>query len=71
MPSPWRELKGQVFLGDEKFPEKLRTRLDNHQRRDVQLQIAHRRRPPPTLAQIEKGARDRDSANGQARATGA
>lgn len=70
-PSPWRELKGQVFLGDERFVEKMQARLDKNQRRDVQIPIAHRRSPAPTLAQIENSAPDRNAAIVQAHTTGA
>lgn len=70
-PSPWRELKGQVFLGDEQFVEHMQARLDKNQRRDVQIPIAHRRPPAPTLTQIEYSAPDRNAAIVQAHATGA
>ena len=70
-PSPWQELKGQVFLGDERFVEKMQARLDKNQRRDVQIPIAHRRSPAPTLAQIENSAPDRNAAIVQAHTTGA
>lgn len=70
-PSPWRELKGQVFLGDEQFVEHMQARLDKNQRRDVQIPIAHRRPPAPTLTQIEHSAPDRNAAIVHAHATGA
>jgi len=69
-PSPWQELKGQVFLGDERFVEKMQSYLDKQQRDDVQIPVAHRRPAAPTLAQIEKRAPDRNSAIVRAHATG-
>ena len=70
-PSPWRELKGQVFLGDERFVAQMQARLEKNQRADVQIPIAHRRPPAPTLAQIEKQGPDRNHAIAKAHATGA
>jgi REP element-mobilizing transposase RayT len=70
-PSPWQDLKGQVFLGDARFVEKMQARMDKQQRADVQIPIAHRRPPAPTLAQIEKRSSDRNTAIVKAHATGA
>jgi REP element-mobilizing transposase RayT len=70
-PSPWHELKGQVFLGDERFVAQMQARLEKNQRADVQIPIAHRRPPAPTLAQIEKQGPDRNRAIAKAHATGA
>ena len=70
-PSPWTQLKAQVFLGDDPFVEQMQKRAAGSQRRDVQIPRAHRRAPPASLAQIEKEAPDRDSAVVQAHATGA
>lgn len=70
-PSPWQQLKGQVFLGDEQFVEKMQKRAGTHQQQDVQIPVAHRRPPPPTLRQFEKAAADRNAAIAQAHGTGA
>ena len=70
-PSPWQDLKGQVFLGDERFVQNMQALADKRQRRDVQIPKAHRRAAAPALAQIEKRAADRNSAMIQAYATGA
>lgn len=70
-PSPSQQLKGQVFLGDERFVEKIQSRATKHQRQDVQIPVAHRRPPPGTLQQIEKTAADRNAAIAQAHDTGA
>jgi len=70
-PSPWEQLKGQVFLGDEGFVEKMQKRAGRQLREDVQIPVAHRRPPPPTLQQIEKSAADRNAAILRAHGTGA
>lgn len=70
-PSPWAQLKGQVFLGDEQFVEKMQAQAASALRQDVQIPKAHRRPPPPTLKEIEKSAPDRNAAIVQAHATGA
>ena len=70
-PSPWTQLRGQVFLGDEQFVEQMQARVGNAQRHDVQIPVAHRRPPPPTLTQIEKAAPDRNTGIVRAHATGA
>ena len=70
-PSPWQQLKGQVFLGDERFIERMQKRVSGQQRQDVQIPLAHRRAPPATLRQIEKAAPDRNTAIMQAHGTGA
>jgi putative transposase len=70
-PSPWQGLKGQVFLGDERFVEKMQARIDLQQRGDVQIPVAQRRPPAPTLVQIERRSPDRNTAIVRAHATGA
>ena len=52
-PSPWRQLKAQVFLGNEQFVEQTQAHLDKNQRRGGQIPIAHRRPPAPTLTKSE------------------
>ncbi len=70
-PSPWVQLKGQVFLGDEGFVEQMQKRAGRQQREDVQIPVAHRRPPPPTLQQIESAAANRNAAISRAHGTGA
>jgi len=70
-PSPWEHLTGQIFLGNDRFVEKMQALIDKAQRRDVQIPKAQRRAPAPTLTQIGKRAPDRNSAIKQAHATGA
>ena len=69
--SPWRHLKGQVFLGNDAFVQRMQTCLKADHRDDVQIPVAHRRPPPPSLQQIESGALDRNTAIVEAHATGA
>ena len=70
-PSPWRQLKGQVFMGDEGFVEKMQKLAGRQLRDDVQIPAAHRRPPPPSLQQIESGAANRNVAIVRAHGTGA
>jgi REP element-mobilizing transposase RayT len=69
--SPWQHLKGQVFLGDDAFVDKMQGRVQKQQRQDVQIPLAQRRAPAPTLRSIEKAETDRNAAMVRAHATGA
>lgn len=68
-PSPWTNLKGQVFLGDEQFVRRMQA-YHNKGPEDVQIPLAQRRAPPAPLAEIERRARDRNAAIVAAYATG-
>lgn len=68
--SPWKQLKAQVFLGDERFVERMQMRAGPTQREDVQIPVAHRRAPAASLRQIEKEAPDRNAAIVRAHARG-
>ena len=67
--SPWTNLKGQVFLGDEQFVNRMQAHIQSG-RDDVQIPLAQRRPKPPPLAEIEKRSPDRDAAIIAAYATG-
>ncbi|MEJ1959996.1 MAG: transposase [Nitrosomonadales bacterium] len=67
--SPWSNLKGQVFLGDEHFVTRMQTHILSG-RDDVQIPFAQRRPPPPPLAEIERHSQDRNTAIVAAYATG-
>ncbi|MCX7184075.1 MAG: transposase [Nitrosospira sp.] len=67
--SPWSNLKGQVFLGDEQFVHRMQAHLLSG-KDDVQIPLAQRRPPPPPLAKIEHHAADRNAAIVAAYATG-
>ena len=71
MPSPWHQLQGQVFLGDQTFVENMQKRIAQHQRGDVQIPIAHRRAPAKSLIELEKSSLTRNEAIKQAHGTGA
>ena len=67
--SPWSKLRGQVFLGNEQFVKRMQSHLQAG-KDDVQIPLAHRRPPPPPLAEIERHAPDRNAAIAAAYATG-
>jgi REP element-mobilizing transposase RayT len=67
--SIWAGLNRQVFLGDDLFVERMQRRL-GHERDDVQIPKAQRRRPPPSLEEIYRQADSRDAAIIAAHATG-
>ena len=67
--SPWANLKGQVFLGDEQFVNRMQAHIQTG-KDDVQIPRAQRRPKPPSLAEIEKRSPDRDTAIIAAYATG-
>lgn len=68
--SPWRGIKAQVFLGDERFVQRMQAHSQAG-KDDVQIPFAQRRPLPPPLEKIECDAKDRNSAILAAYATGA
>jgi len=68
--SPWSKLKGQVFLGDEQFVERMQAHIQPD-KDNIQIPLAQqRRRLPPSLAEIERQTPDRNAAIIAAYATG-
>jgi putative transposase len=67
--SPWSDLKGQVFLGDDQFVERMQAYIQPD-KDVVQIPLAQRRRLPQSLAVIEHQAADRNAAIIAAHATG-
>ena len=67
---PWRGLKGQVYLGDDQFVQRMQAHIQTA-RDDVQIPLAQRRPPPPSLAEIAERLPDRNVAINAAYATGA
>ncbi|MDT8385239.1 MAG: transposase [Gammaproteobacteria bacterium] len=67
--SPWANLKGQVFLGDDQFVTRMQAHIEVG-RDDVQIPVAQRRPKPPPLAEIVSRASDRNTAIIAAHATG-
>jgi putative transposase len=68
--SPWKDVKGQVFLGSDDFVEKMQKQMAKHQRGDVQIPVAQRRAPAKALAEIEESATSRNEAIVAAHGTG-
>ena len=69
--SPWQNLKGQVFLGDDRFVQQMQAKIESRQRNDVQIPAAQRRPRALSLPIIERSAPDRNAAIMTAYATGA
>jgi len=60
--SLWSDLRHQIYLGDERFIERMQARLDDEEANDVNIPRAQRRGPAPTLKFIETRYRDRNRA---------
>jgi len=69
--SPWQNLKGQVFLGDDRFVQRMQAKIENGQRNDAQMPMAQRRSRLLSLPEIERGAPSRNVAIAKAYKTGA
>jgi hypothetical protein len=67
--SPWERLKGQIYLGDERFVMKMQAKLTK-QTADINIPRAQRRGPAPSLARIAKAHPDRNRAMLAAHDTG-
>jgi hypothetical protein len=68
--SLWRELKGQIFLGDERFVQRTQARLDDGEVNDVNIPRAQRRAPAPGLKQLQAQYKDKKKAMVAAYETG-
>jgi REP element-mobilizing transposase RayT len=51
--SLWSELRGQIYLGDERFVKRMQARLDDEKVDNVNIPRAQRRGPAPPLQVIE------------------
>jgi len=67
--SPWSNLKGQVFLGDDQFVQRMQA-FHHPNKGDVQIPLAQRRPAPASLKEIERHSPDRNAAIVAAYATG-
>ncbi|MBI5626428.1 MAG: transposase [Nitrosomonadales bacterium] len=67
--SPWVNLKGQVFLGDEQFVTRMQALIQTG-KDDVQIPLAQRRPMPLPLTEIENRSPDKNAAIIAAYATG-
>jgi REP element-mobilizing transposase RayT len=59
--SPWESVKGQLYLGDDGFVERMQRKLGS-QADDINIPRAQRRKPAPALAQIERVHKERNRA---------
>ena len=60
--SLWQELKGQIYLGDERFIKRLQSRLKSKESEDINIPRAQRRGPAPSLELIGTRHEDRNEA---------
>ena len=67
--SPWNEVQGQIYLGDERFVARMQRKL-GRQADDINIPRAQRRAPAPPLAQIARTHTERDRAIRAAHGTG-
>ena len=68
-PSPWQGLRNQVYLGDERFVERMQRRIDE-QKVLSEIPVTQRRRQAKTLAYYERKEGSRDEAIISAYASG-
>jgi REP element-mobilizing transposase RayT len=68
--SIWKDLKGQIYLGDDDFVEQMQGKLDNRGE-DVNIPSIQQRRPAPTLSAVRRQYKNRDAAIRAAYQTGA
>jgi REP element-mobilizing transposase RayT len=61
-PSLWQGLRGQIYLGDERFVRRMQTRLDAKAGEDINVPKAQRRAPAPALPSIAARHKDRNQA---------
>ena len=69
LPSVWRELQGQMFLGDDEFGERMGEKVSARLSSDAEIPRLQRRAKAPPLT-VFVAMRDRNSAISQAFATG-
>jgi hypothetical protein len=68
--SIWKDLKGQIYLGDDDFVERMRDKLGEHDE-DVNIPRVQQRGPAPMLSAIRRQHKNRDDAIRAAYETGA
>lgn len=61
LPSPWQELKNQIYMGSEQFVADMQQEIDLAQRLD-EFPASQHRPPPPPLEHYASAAADRDAA---------
>lgn len=68
--SIWKDLKGQIYLGDDDFVERMRDKLGERDE-DVNIPMVQQRGPAPKLTAIRRQHKNRDDAIRAAYETGA
>lgn len=68
-PTPWEQLKNQIYLGDERFVEDMQRKIDPGQSLE-DIPSKHKRAPPRPLGYYERKYRERDEAMAQAYLSG-
>ena len=68
--SIWKDLKGQIYLGDDDFVERMRGKLGEREE-DVNIPRIQQRGPAPNLSAIRQQNKNRDDAIRAAYQTGA
>lgn len=68
--SIWKDLQGQIYLGDDKFVEQMRSKLDEREE-DVNIPRIQQRGPAPKLSALRQQYKDRDDGIRAAYQTGA
>ena len=68
--SIWKDLKGQIYLGDDDFVERMRDKLGERDE-DVNIPLVQQRAPAPMLSAIRRRHSTRDEGIRAAYETGA
>jgi DNA invertase Pin-like site-specific DNA recombinase len=68
--SIWKNLKGQIYLGDEDFVERMQSKLGERDE-DVNIPRVQQRGPAPKLSALRRQHKNRDDAIRAAYETGA
>jgi putative transposase len=68
--SIWKDLQGQIYLGDDKFVEQMRSKLDEREE-DVNIPRIQQRGPAPKLSALRRQYKNRDHGIRAAYQTGA
>jgi len=68
--SIWKDLQGQIYLGDDKFVEQMRSKLEKREE-DVNIPRIQQRGPAPKLSALRRQYKNRDDGIRAAHQTGA
>ena len=68
-PSPWQELKNQIYLGDDQFVEDMQCKL-NHEQSLKDIPKKQKQAPVKPLAYFVKRGQNRDESMAQAYLSG-